>query len=71
MKQKMKRFVAGFMAMLTVFTALFSNATTSYAASPSANIAFWMASVKSHGEISEFNSKHTGSILYVSLCGYA
>lgn len=32
MKQKMKRFVAGFMTMLTVFTALFSNATTSYAA---------------------------------------
>lgn len=71
MKQKMKRFIAGFMAMLTVFTALFSNATTSYAASPSANIAFWMASVKSHGEVSEFNSKHTGSILYAMIDGHS
>lgn len=41
MKQKMKRFMAGFLALLTVFTTLFSNGTTAFAASSSANISFW------------------------------
>lgn len=64
MKQKLRRFMAGFLAILTMFTTLFTNGTTAFAASSSANIAFWVASSKDHGVISEFNSKHTGSILY-------
>ena len=36
MKQKMKRFMAGFLALLTVFTTLFSNGATAFAASSSA-----------------------------------
>ena len=46
MKQKLKRFMAGFMAMLTLVGTLFTNGTTAFAASPQANIAFWNASVK-------------------------
>ena len=45
MKQKLKRFMAGFMAMLTLVGTLFTNGTTANAASPQANIAFWNASV--------------------------
>ena len=71
MKQKIKRIMAGFLAMLTVFTTLFSNGTTAFAASPSANIAFWTASAKDHGVISEFNSKHTGGILYAMIDGHS
>ena len=41
------------------------------AASSSANIAFWVASSKDHGVISEFNSKHTGSILYAMIDGHS
>ena len=41
MKQKLKRFMAGFMAMLTLVGTLFTNGTTAFAASPQANIAFW------------------------------
>lgn len=40
MKQKFRRFMAGFLVVLTMFTTLFSNGTTAFAASPSANIAF-------------------------------
>lgn len=49
MKQKFKRFFAGFLAVLTMFTTLFSSGTTAMAASPSAHIAFWNASVKNTG----------------------
>jgi len=63
--------MAGFLAMLTVFTTLFTNGTTAFAASPSANIAFWYASVKDHGVISEFNSNHTGGILYAMIDGHS
>ncbi len=34
MKQKLKRFMAGFMAMLTLVGTLFTNGTTAFAASP-------------------------------------
>ena len=70
MKQKLRRFMAGFLAILTMFTTLFTNGTTAFAASSSANIAFWVASSKDHGVISEFNSKHTGSILYAMIDGH-
>ena len=71
MKQKLRRIMAGFLAILTMFTTLFTNGTSAYAASPSANIAFWVASSKDHGVISEFNSKHTGSILYAMIDGHS
>lgn len=54
MKQKLRRFMAGFLAVLTMVTTLFTNGTSVYAASPSANILFWNASVKDHEVISEF-----------------
>lgn len=34
MKQKLKRFMAGFMAMLTLVGTLFTNGSTAFAASP-------------------------------------
>ena len=40
MKQKFKRWMAGLLAVLTVFTSLFTNGTTAFAASASANISF-------------------------------
>lgn len=52
----LRRFMAGFLAILTMFTTLLTNGTTAFAASSSANIAFWVASSKDHGVISEFNS---------------
>ena len=71
MKQKFKRLTAGLLAVLMIFTSLFANGTTAFAASSSANISFWYASVKDHGVISEFNSNHTGGILYAMLDGHS
>jgi len=70
MKQKLKRFMAGFMAMLTLVGTLFTNGTTAFAASPQANIAFWNASVKNSGEVSELKPGYNhGKILYSILDG--
>jgi hypothetical protein len=70
MKQKLKRFMAGFLAMMTVFTSLFANVTTAFAASSSAKIAFWYASVKNTGEISELKAGYNhGQILYSIIDG--
>lgn len=70
MKQRLKRFMAGFLAMLTVFTTLFTNGTTAFAASPSANIAFWYASTKDSGEVSELKAGYShGKILYAVIDG--
>ncbi len=57
MKQKLKRFMAGFMAMLTLVGTLFANGTTAFAASPQANIAFWNASVRNSGECKRTTSR--------------
>ncbi len=46
MKQKWKRLLAGFLAILTMFSAMFTNGTTAFAASASAKISFWNASTK-------------------------
>ena len=74
MKQKLKRFMAGFMAMLTLVGTLFTNGTTAFAASPQANIAFWNASVKNSGEVSElkpgFFSRPTMLIEITGTSGY-
>ncbi len=70
MNQKLKRFMAGFMAMLTLVGTLFTNGTTAFAASPQANIAFWNASVKNSGEVSELKPGFNhGKILYSILDG--
>ena len=72
MKQKMKRFMAGFLALLTVFTTLFSSGTIAFAASSSANISFWYASTRASGEISELKAGYDhGKILYAILDGNA
>lgn len=70
MKQKMKRFMAGFLALLTVFTTLLGNGTTAFAASSSANISFWYASTRASGEVSELKAGYDhGKILYAILDG--
>ena len=72
MKQKMKRFAAGFLALLTVFTTLFGSGTTAFAASSSANISFWYASTRASGEVSELKAGYDhGKILYAILDGNA
>ena len=71
MNSKLKRLTAGLLAVLTVFTGIFTNGSTAFAASASANISFWYASVRDHGVISEFNSSHTGGILYAMLDGHS
>lgn len=72
MKQKLKRFMAGFMAMLTLVGTLFANGTTAFAASPQANIAFWNASVCNSGIVSELHpSFNNEKILYSVLDGNA
>ena len=72
MKQRMKRFMAGFLALLTVFTALLGNGTAAFAASPSANLEFWYASTKASGEVSELKAGYNhGKILYAILDGNA
>lgn len=72
MKQKFKRLMAGFLAILTAFSTLLSNGTTAFAASSSANIQFWNASTKDSGEVSELKAgyKH-GKILYAMIDGNA
>ena len=64
--------MAGFLAVLTMFTTLLSSGTTAMAASPSANIAFWHASVKNVGEVSELKAGHNHEkILYAMIDGHA
>ncbi|NNJ32121.1 thioester domain-containing protein [Lacrimispora defluvii] len=71
MKQKWKRFIAGFLAVLTMFSALFTNGTTAFAASPSAKIAFWNASTKASGEVSELKAGYNhGKVLYAMIDGH-
>ena len=70
MKQKLKRFMAGVMAVLTMVMTLFTNESTAFAASPQANIAFWYASTKNSGEVSELKAGYNhGKILYSILDG--
>lgn len=72
MKQKMKRFMAGFLALLTVFTTLLGNGTTAFAASSKANISFWYASTRASGEVSELKAGYShGKVLYAILDGNA
>ena len=71
MKQKWKRFMAGFLAILTMFSALFTNGTTAFAASASAKISFWYASTKDSGEVSELKAGYNhGKVLYAMIDGH-
>lgn len=72
MKQKFKRWMAGLLAVLTVFTSLFTNGTTAFAASASANISFWYASTKDSGEVSELKAGYShGKVLYAMIDGHS
>lgn len=72
MKSKMKRWMAGVLAMLTMFTTLFNNGNIVLAASPSANISFWYASTRDSGEVSELKAGYNhGKILYAMLDGHS
>ena len=71
MKQKWKRLLAGFLAILTMFSAMFTNGTTAFAASASAKISFWNASTKSSGEVSELKAGYNhGKVLYAMIDGH-
>lgn len=70
MKQKRKRYIAGLMALLTVITTLFTDGISAGAASSSANISCWYASVRNSGEVSELKAGYDhGKILYAMLDG--
>lgn len=72
MKQKFKRLMAGLLAVLTVITSLFANGTTVSAASPSANISFWYASIRDTGEVGELKAGYNhGKILYAMIDGHS
>ncbi|MCD8039276.1 MAG: Cys-Gln thioester bond-forming surface protein [Lachnospiraceae bacterium] len=72
MKQKLKRWMAGLLAVLNVFTSLFTNGTTAFAASSSANISFWYASPKDSGEVSELKAGYQhGKVLYAMIDGHS
>ena len=63
--------ISGILAVLTLFTTLFADWTPVFAASPSANMSFWYASVKDHDIITGFSKTHTGSILYAVIDGHS
>lgn len=69
MRQKYKRFLAFFMSLLIMISSVSGSAMTAFAASPEANISFWYASACEHGVVSEFNSSHSGQILYAMIDG--
>ena len=69
MRQKLKRFMSFIMALLIVVSSVSGSAMTAFAASAEANICFWYASASEHGVVSEFNSSHTGQILYAMIDG--
>ena len=70
MKKNWKRLVAGMLAVLTVFGSVFSGVGVAQAASPSAKLQMWYASVKDHPVITEFNSyTYTGDIKYCMIDG--
>ena len=71
MNQRLKRMISGILAILTLFTTMFADLTPVFAASPSANMSFWYASVKDHGRVTGFSKTHTGSILYAVIDGHS
>lgn len=71
MKYILKRWIAGILVILTFFTSLVTSATSVSAASPSANILFWNASVQDSGEVSELKAGYNhGKVLYAMIDGH-
>lgn len=70
MRQKYKRIMAGFLAVLTLLFFAVSNDAVVLAASKSSNLKFWNASVKDHGAITEFKSSHKGAVYYAMIDGH-
>ncbi len=65
-----KRLMAGLLALLTVFTSVFTGSASAMAASSSAKLQLWYASTKEHGVVTEFNSyTYTGNIMYGMIDG--
>ncbi len=69
MRQKLKRLMSFIMAFLIMVSTVSGSALSAMAASAEANISFWYASDTEHGVVSEFNSTHTGMILYAMIDG--
>lgn len=70
MKKNWKRMIAGMLAVLTIFGTVFSSFGEVNAASPSAKLQMWYASVREHPVITEFNSyTYTGDITYCMIDG--
>lgn len=59
MKQKLKRFLAGFMAMITMFMTFVTSGTNAFAASPESNLKIWFSSPRATGEIAELKAGQT------------
>ena len=69
MRQKLKRLMSFLMALLIVVSSVSGSSLSALAASAEANISFWYASASEHGVVSQFNSTHTGQILYAMIDG--
>ncbi|MCM1497911.1 MAG: SpaA isopeptide-forming pilin-related protein [Clostridium sp.] len=71
MKFNGKRFLAGFLAVLTIFTSLFANGSAVFAASQSSNLSFCNASVCDSGEVSELKAGFSHKkIIYAMIDGH-
>lgn len=72
MKIKLKRALAGLLALVMAFTAIGWGNLTTQAASESANLMFWYASVTDSGEVSELKAGYNhGKVLYAVIDGSA
>ena len=69
MRLKYKRILSFLMAFMIIVSSVSGSAMSAFAASAEANISFWYASVQEHGVVSEFNSTHSGQILYAMIDG--
>ena len=69
MRQRLKRLLAFFLALLTIVSSGAGGllTLTANAASAQSSIYFYNASVKAHGAISEYGSSHSGQILYAMI----
>lgn len=72
MRQRIKRILAGILAVVAVFTTVFNNITPVLAASESAVLSYWDASAEDVGEVSELKPDfYHGKILYGLIDGHS
>ena len=64
MKQKLKRYLAGMLAVITALSTLFTNGTIVFATSSEANISMWRASPNATGEIAELKAGYSHGRMY-------